>query len=88
LAPGKLWINFGFWDTVTSDTARPPGHVNRTIENEVMRLHGVKSLYSDSYFTPEAFAQVYATPAYEALKDKYDPLGRMLDLYDKCVLKA
>ena len=86
--PGKLWINFGFWDTVASDTARPPGHVNRVIEQEVMRLHGVKSLYSDSYFTPEEFAQVYATPAYEALKDKYDPLGRMLDLYDKCVLRA
>jgi FAD/FMN-containing dehydrogenase len=53
-----------------------------------MRLGGIKSLYSESYFTREEFAQAYAMAQYQALKAKYDPSGRMLGLYEKCVLRA
>jgi FAD/FMN-containing dehydrogenase len=72
------------------ETARAyePGHFNRLVEREVMRLGGIKSLYSDSYFTPEEFAQAYGLSHYQALKAKYDPAGRMLGLYEKCVLRA
>lgn len=88
LAPGRLYVNFGFWDVVESRVAYPPGHFNRLVEREVMRLGGIKSLYSDSYFTPEEFSQAYAMQQYEALKTRYDPAGRMLGLYQKCVLRA
>jgi hypothetical protein len=52
-----------------------------------MALGGMKSLYSDSYFTPAQFWSIYNRPAYEALKRKYDPDGRLKDLYRKCVLR-
>ncbi len=87
LEPNKLYVNFGFWDVIRGRRKLPPGYYNRQVEREVMRLHGMKSLYSDSYFTPEEFWQLYNRPAYEALKRKYDPEGRLKDLYAKCVLK-
>jgi FAD/FMN-containing dehydrogenase len=88
LAPDSLYANFGFWDVVETARAYEPGHFNRLVEREVMRLGGIKSLYSDSYFTPQEFAQAYGLSHYQALKAKYDPAGRMLGLYEKCVLRA
>ena len=88
MAADSLYVNFGFWDRVVTRAAQEPGHFNRLIEREVMRLGGIKSLYSDSYFTPQEFAQVYAMDQYRRLKDTYDPQSRMLGLYEKCVLRA
>ena len=88
MAPDSLYVNFGFWDVVESVLSYEPGHFNRVIEREVMRLGGIKSLYSESYFTREEFAQAYGMEAYQALKAKYDPGTRMLGLYEKCVLRA
>jgi FAD/FMN-containing dehydrogenase len=87
LRPGALYVNFGFWDRLESAAPHAPGHFNRLIEREVVRLHGIKSLYSDSYFTPQEFARAYPMQAYEAVKRRYDPHGRLLGLYDKCVLR-
>lgn len=81
-------VNFGFWDVVQSRQAHAPGHFNRLVAREVMRLGGIKSLYSESYFTREEFAQAYAMAQYQALKARHDPSGRMLGLYEKCVLRA
>ncbi|MFL6647241.1 MAG: FAD-dependent oxidoreductase [Sulfurifustaceae bacterium] len=87
LDPGKLYVNFGFWDVIRGREALPPGHYNRQVERKVLALGGMKSLYSDSFFTPEEFWSVYNRPAYERLKRKYDPQGRLADLYAKCVLR-
>jgi FAD/FMN-containing dehydrogenase len=51
-------------------------------------LGGIKSLYSDSYFTREAFDAAYAGDAYAALKARYDPDRRLPDLYEKCVQRC
>jgi FAD/FMN-containing dehydrogenase len=88
LTPGTRYVNFGFWDVVQSREPHPAGHFNRLVEREVIRLGGIKSLYSESYFTPEEFGQAYAMAQYQTLKAKYDPAGRMLGLYEKCVLRA
>ncbi len=88
LAVDTLYVNFGFWDVVETTRAYEPGHFNRLVERETIRLGGIKSLYSDSYFTPREFAQAYGLSDYQALKDKYDPAGRLLGLYEKCVLRA
>ncbi len=88
LAQDTLYVNFGFWDVVESATAHEAGHFNRLVEHEAICLGGIKSLYSDCFFSREAFAQAYGMSAYEALKRKYDPAGRMLGLYEKCVLRA
>jgi FAD/FMN-containing dehydrogenase len=87
MAPDSLYVNFGFWDVIESTVAHEPGHFNRRVEREVLRLGGIKSLYSDSFFTREEFAQAYGMDRYQALKEKYDPDARMLGLYEKCVLR-
>jgi len=84
LEPG-LHVNFGFWDVIESRAAHPPGHWNRLIERETARLGGIKSLYSESYFWRAEFDAAYGAAAYAALKARYDPQCRMLDLYEKCV---
>ncbi len=87
LDPRKLYVNFGFWDVIRGRTPLPEGFYNRQVERKVRELGGMKSLYSDSFFTEEEFWQIYNRSAYERLKRKYDPDGRLKDLYTKCVLK-
>ncbi len=53
-----------------------------------MRLGGIKSLYSDSYFTRQEFDAAYGMQRYAELKERYDPNHRLLGLYEKCVLRA
>ncbi len=88
LSPGSVFVNFGFWDTVDSREARPPGFLNRKIEREVAALGGLKSLYSDSYYSEDEFWSTYGRAAYAALKARYDPHGVFPDLYAKCVRRA
>ena len=66
----------------------PPGHFNRLIEDKVRELGGVKSLYSDSYYDEETFWNLYDGVEYFRLKRKYDPEGRLRNLYEKCVRRA
>jgi FAD/FMN-containing dehydrogenase len=88
LDQSALYVNFGFWDVLQTHEAHEPAHFNRLVEAEVRRLGGIKSLYSDSFFTPEEFGAAYGMEKYRALKAKYDPEGRAPDLYDKCVAGA
>jgi FAD/FMN-containing dehydrogenase len=87
LPRGALSVNFGFWDTVVSRDRRPEGFVNRAIECKVTAVGGIKSLYSESYFTEAEFWSIYNRRAYDALKRRYDPRGVLGDLYAKCVLR-
>jgi FAD/FMN-containing dehydrogenase len=85
LDPDALYVNIGFWSTVPLAPGEPDGTHNRLIEQLVDDLGGRKSLYSTSYYSPEHFWRLYNGPAYDVLKKSYDPDGRLLDLYDKCV---
>jgi len=85
LDPGRLYVNFGFWDVVERAGPAPAGEINRRIEREVERLGGLKSLYSTSYYDEATFWRIVDRDAYAALKRRYDPGGRLPDLYDKCV---
>ena len=87
LRPAVVHVNFGFWDVVADRAPREPGYHNRRIERMVERLGGLKSLYSDSYYTEAEFAATYGGPAYAALKARYDPAGTLGDRYRKCVLR-
>ena len=86
--PGRLYVNFGFWDVVRRQEPYPTGHFNRLIEDQVRQLGGTKSLYSDSYYGQEAFWEQYNGSSYRQLKQRYDPQGTFKDLYAKCVLRA
>ncbi|GJL81550.1 MAG: FAD-linked oxidase [marine bacterium B5-7] len=82
-----IYINFGFWDVVPNPDKHPPGHFNRLVEDAVRKLGGVKSLYSDCYYDESTFWNIYNGEAYQSLKRRYDPNGRLKDLYQKCVKK-
>jgi FAD/FMN-containing dehydrogenase len=85
MEPNRLYVNVGFWSAVPLAPGQPVGTHNRRIEQLVAELDGHKSLYSNSYYTPEEFERHYNGPAYRALRKTYDPSGRLPDLYDKCV---
>ena len=88
LRTGTIYINFGFWDVVSDPEPRAPGYRNRLIERKVAELSGLKSLYSDSYYSEDEFWSIYDGATYAALKAKYDPGGALPDLYAKCVKRA
>jgi FAD/FMN-containing dehydrogenase len=82
-----LYVNFGFWGEVRGRAAHPRGHFNRLIERKLAELRGIKSLYSDSFYEPDEFWAIFDRQTYDRLKAKYDPKGRLGDLYRKCVLR-
>lgn len=83
--PGSLYINFGFWDVISTD--HEDGYYNKKVEAKVQKLQGNKSLYSNSFYSREEFWRLYNERAYRTLKARYDPTGKLNDLYEKCVLK-
>jgi FAD/FMN-containing dehydrogenase len=85
LEDDRLYVNFGFWGLVDMIPGQRRAHHNRRVEEEVARLGGHKSLYSDSFYTEDEFWRLYNGTAYTRLKQAYDPAGRLLDLYAKCV---
>ena len=84
LEPKRTYVNVGFWSAVPV-TPDNPGHANKLIEREVADLDGHKSLYSESFYSPEEFDELYGGEHYRLLKKRYDPRGRLLDLYAKAV---
>lgn len=83
----EWYVNFGFWDVKRTRAAHPPGYFNRMIEEKVIELGGIKSLYSDSFYPEGQFRRLYGGEAYRGLKAKYDPGGAFPDVYAKCVLR-
>ncbi|MGV9711516.1 FAD-binding protein [Gordonia sp. NPDC003424] len=84
LEPHRTYVNVGFWSAVPV-TPGDPGHTNKLIERRVAELDGHKSLYSESFYSPEEFDELYGGENYRLLKKRYDPRGRLLDLYAKAV---
>jgi FAD/FMN-containing dehydrogenase len=85
LRVGETYVNVGFWGTVPIEPGRADGDVNRMIETAVAGFGGHKSLYSDAYYDEEDFWSRYGGDAYAPVKRRYDPDGRLLDLYAKAV---
>lgn len=83
LDPRKLYINFGFWDTVP--TSHEDGYFNRKVEEQALRCCGRKGLYSTAWYDEATFWKLHNRPRYDELKRKYDPDGAFPNLYDKCV---
>ena len=82
MRPHELYVNVGFWSSVPQVPGEPDAH-NRRIEALVSELDGHKSLYSSVHYDEAAFWRHYNGPAYRALKERYDPHGRLPDLYSK-----
>jgi FAD/FMN-containing dehydrogenase len=87
MRPGELYVNVGFWSSVPGKPGDPAAH-NRRIEQLVSDLDGHKSLYSTVHYAEDEFWRHYNGPAYRALKQRYDPRGRLPDLYSKVAGKG
>jgi FAD/FMN-containing dehydrogenase len=83
LVPDRTYVNVGFWSTVPVGATE--GETNRRIERKVGELDGHKSLYSDAFYPRDEFDRLYGGDAYRAVKQRYDPDSRLLDLYAKAV---
>ena len=83
IRPGQTYVNVGFWSSVPAGATE--GETNRLIESKVGELDGHKSLYSDAYYSPDEFDELYGGETYKTLKKTYDPDSRFLDLYAKAV---
>ncbi|MBT2518108.1 FAD-binding oxidoreductase [Streptomyces sp. ISL-90] len=83
MRPQQTYVNVGFWSTVPVGSIA--GETNRLIERKVSEVDGHKSLYSDSYYSPEEFDELYGGQTYRNVKQRYDPDSRLLDLYAKAV---
>jgi len=85
LEPGETYVNVGFWGTVPVGPQARDAVKNRAIEAKVHELGGHKSLYSEAFYDRETFDGLYDGENLAAVKAKYDPQGRLTDLYDKAV---
>lgn len=83
IAAHHTYVNIGFWSSVPAGSVE--GQTNRLIEEKVSELDGHKSLYSDAYYSPEEFDELYGGETYSTVKKTYDPDSRLLDLYSKAV---
>ena len=85
LAPDTTYVNIGFWSSAPIEDGMAEGAWNRRIEEEVSRLGGHKSLYSEVFYSREEFARLYGGEHATRLKSEFDPDGRFATLYDKAV---
>ncbi|WP_163721104.1 FAD-binding oxidoreductase [Mycolicibacterium psychrotolerans] len=83
IRPHHSYVNVGFWSSVP--VGPEEGYTNRMIERKVSDLDGHKSLYSDAFYAPEEFDELYGGEVYTTVKKIYDPDSRFLDLYAKAV---
>ncbi|AWH93318.1 FAD-binding oxidoreductase [Dietzia lutea] len=85
LAPETTYVNIGFWSSAPIEPGMAEGAWNRRIEEEVSRLGGHKSLYSEVFYSSEEFAELYGGDHAARLKTEFDPEGRFATLFDKAV---
>jgi len=83
LRPGELYVNVGFWSAAPLAPDQAPDTHNRRVEELVAELGGHKGLYSTVHYDRAEFWEHYNGYAYRSLKDRYDPDGRLPDLYTK-----
>lgn len=85
LDPDQLYVNFGFWGSVAVAPGEAEGDRDRRVEQAVTAHGGRKSLYSTAHYPRDEFWRLYGGARYLDVKRRYDPQGRLPDLYDKCV---
>lgn len=83
---GRTYINFGFWEHIPRH-GDELHYYNKLVEKEVVKLEGMKGLYAEVFYNKKQFWQMFGGKAYTKLKAKYDPSGRLKDLYEKCVVE-
>lgn len=77
----ETYLDFGFWGS--RDMKQDSKYWNKLVEEKTFEMEGIKSLYSDVSYSEDEFWKNTNRSAYEAIKKKYDPQGRLKTLYQK-----
>ncbi|MCC2592848.1 FAD-binding oxidoreductase [Tessaracoccus sp. OS52] len=85
LQSGTTYVNAGFWGAVPVGPEASRAPRNRAIEAKVHELGGHKSLYSEAFYDPDTFDELYGGANLAAVKQRYDPDNRLTSLYEKAV---
>lgn len=85
LAADQTYVNIGFWSAVASIPGEVDHAANRAVEDQVSAVGGHKSLYSDAFYPADVFDRLYGGSTFRTLKQRYDPDGRLLGMYEKTV---
>lgn len=85
MEPGALYLNVGSYNYIRRAPGRAAYDATRAIDGFCFAHDGIKMLYSTTFLGEEAFAARYGGEAYAALKQEYDPGGRLPTLFDKAV---
>lgn len=85
LEAGTTYVNIGFWSSAPIEPGTSESAWNVRIEDEVSKLGGHKSLYSDAFYDETTFAALYGGEHADRLKAEFDPDGRFPTLYEKTV---
>jgi FAD/FMN-containing dehydrogenase len=88
IRPDTLYFNLGCYCRVPKPAVsegKGDFYATRLLDRKCLDLGGIKMLYSSSFMDEAEFDRVYNGDAYRALKAQYDPQGRFLTLYQKCV---
>ncbi len=84
--PGsEIVVDFGFYCSMDLEAGMEDYHYNRAIEAKLVNLGGIKCLYSDTFFDEALFWSLYDREAYSRVKERVDPAGTFLGLYEKVV---
>ena len=86
LAPGEVYVNFGFWGMVPAPRrAARTGTTTGWWRTRWPCSAGIKGCTRRPSIPRSQFWASYNGPAYAALKERYDGGGRVAGLYEKCV---
>jgi hypothetical protein len=87
------WIREGYFDEIQDplflDLAiygmkQPRGrNLYAEIEEELLRVHGIKTLISHNYYDEETFWTIFDRPNHRAVKTRTDPDNILRDLFSK-----
>src|SRR6266568_954509 len=83
LDPNSLYINFGLWSSVKSNHNLAKNYYTRLLEKTIIKLHGYKPLYSESYYSEQEFWSIHDKKNYDLLKKKYDSQNHLKNFYQK-----
>ncbi|MCT2589581.1 FAD-binding oxidoreductase [Streptomyces sp. N2-109] len=83
--PGSLNVTVGFWGQVPLRNEHEAGHFNRLVEEKVTELGGHKPVMSSGHYPEDEFWSIYGGSEFWRVRETYDPRGRLVNLYDKCV---
>ena len=83
---GELYFNLGSYCQVRRPVGRPLYHYTRIMDRKCFELDGIKMLYSSTFLDEADFNARYNGPAYDDLKQKYDPRGDAPTLFEKVAI--